>query len=89
MGCTVKTFIKLLLSVQTQAPRQTNSAVSCTNALAVQILEDFVTCVLNTPCTLISAPEIRAIKNPIIECTFLSGTEAPVPGCPFFSKCIL
>ena len=47
------------------------------------MLEAFVTCVLNTPCTLISAPEINAIKNPIMGSTFLfllSLTVSPMIG---------
>ena len=39
---------------------------NCTKAFATQMLDALVTCVLNTPCTLIRAPEINAIKNPII-----------------------
>jgi len=36
------------------------------NIIATQIPVLFVTCVLNTPCTLINAPESSAIKIPII-----------------------
>ena len=37
-----------------------------THVLLTHIPVVFVTCVLNTPCTLISAPDKSAIKKPII-----------------------
>ena len=68
----------MLLSVNSHAPRHTASADSCTKALAAQTVEALVTCVLKTPCILIKAPEINAIKKPIIGYTF-----------PFCFKCTL
>ncbi len=78
LGCTWNTCRGLLRSVKSQAPKQTASAVSCTKALAVQMLEDLVTWVLNTPWILIRAPEIKAIKKPIMGYTFLSEVSSSV-----------
>jgi hypothetical protein len=65
-GSTLVSVTKEVLSVNSQAQKHTMRAESWTKALATQILDDFVTPVLKTPCTLINAPEIIAIKNPTI-----------------------
>ena len=66
LGSTCAIFKNEVRSVHSHAPRHTSNAVNCTNALAVQMPVDFVTWVLNTPWMLISAPETKAIKKPII-----------------------
>ena len=59
-------FEILSLPMISHITRQMANALSCTQALLTHIPVVFVTCVLNTPCTLISAPDSRAIKNPVI-----------------------
>jgi hypothetical protein len=66
LGSTIITSLNEVLSVINHAPRHTMSAVNCTKTFAAQRLEFSVTLVLNTPCMLISAPEIIAIIKPTI-----------------------
>ena len=48
------------------AAAHNRNALNCTQPLLTHIPAVFVTCVLNTPCTLISAPDNSAIKKPVI-----------------------
>lgn len=65
-GSTFPSAITLSLPAISHATRQTAKAENCTQPLDTHIPVVFVTCVLKTPCTLISAPESNAIKNPVI-----------------------
>lgn len=48
------------------AAAHSRNALNYTHPLLTHIPVVFVTCVLNTPCTLISAPDKSAIKKPVI-----------------------